>query len=156
MNIVYFYDISTDRASVDENISLIYEQDDIRVCTMQRSTPEQLLGVYFYCNDRQECLHYIKLIENLQASLARRAGIKNYDRIISLNGVNIENDTSDQFLERFDTQLHLPVQMLVCSPATYAHYKDNNKSINSDLSTVQRLKPIYATSSKKASFKYDC
>jgi hypothetical protein len=155
INIVYFYDIPIDRASVDENISLIYEQDDIRLCTMQRATSQQLLGVYFDCIDKQERFHYIKLTEDLQASLARRAGIKNYDRIISLNGVNIENDTSDQFFYRFDTQLHLPVQILVCNPATYAHYKDNNKSIHSDLPTVQRLKPVYATSSKSLPFKYD-
>jgi hypothetical protein len=144
--------LNLDRASVDENISLIYEQDDIRLCTMQRAIPEQFLGVLLYTNRRLKPMHYIKLIDNFQVSLAQRAGMKNYDRLITLNGVNIENDTYDQFLERFDSQFHLPVQMLVCSPATYAHYKDNNMSIHIDLPTVQRLKPVYATSSNSFCF----
>ncbi len=145
--------LNLDRASVDENISLIYEQDDIRLCTMQRAISEQFLGVLLFPNGRlMKRMHYIKLNDNFQVSLAQRAGIKNYDRLITLNGVNIENDTFGQFLERFDSQFHLPVQMLVCSPATYAHYKDNNMSIHIDLPTVQRLKPVYATSSNSFCF----
>ncbi len=143
---LFFMIFHTDLATVDENISLIYEKDDIRLCTMQRAIPQQLLGVQFRYY-RQQRFHYIKLVEDLQLSLGRRVGIKNYDRIIFLNGVNIENDTVDQFMERFDAQQHLPVQMLVCSPATYAHYKDNNKLLHNDLPTVQRLKPVYAKSS---------
>jgi hypothetical protein len=136
----------TGRASVDANTSLIYEQDDIRLCTMQRAIPQQKLGVS--CDyHRQERFHYVKLTEDLQSTLAIRAGIKSYDRVISLNGVNIEHDTYDQLMERFDTDRYLPVQMLVCSPATYAHYKANNKPLLSDLPTVQQLKPVYATSS---------
>jgi hypothetical protein len=122
---------------------------------MQRAIPQQLLGVRLYQFDREEKFHYIELIKDLPLSLACRGGIKNYDRIICFNGVNIENHTYDQLDQRFESERHLPVQMLVCSPATYAHYKDNNKSIHSDLPTVQRLKPVYATSSKSLSFKYD-
>jgi C-terminal processing protease CtpA/Prc len=122
---------------------------------MQRAIPQQLLGVHFYHFDGQEKIYYIQLIKDLPLSLARRAGIKEYDRIITLNGVNIEKDTFDQFRKRFKSERYLPVQMLVCSPATYAHYKDNNKPIHSDLSTVQRLKPVYATSSKTLYFKDD-
>ncbi len=150
-----FLTFQTERASVDKNICLIYEQDDIRLCTMQRAIFQQLLGVRFYHYDGPEKFHYIEPIKDLPLSLACRGGIKNYDRIITLNGVNIEKDTFDQFMERFKSERHLPVQMLVCSPATYAHYKDNNKSIHSDLPTVQRLKPVYATSSKSLPFKYD-
>jgi C-terminal processing protease CtpA/Prc len=122
---------------------------------MQRAVLKQLLGLHFNHYDGQEKFHYIRLIKDLPLSLARRAGIKEYDRIITLNGVNIEKDTANQFMERFKSERHLPVQMLVCSPATYAHYKDNNKPIHNDLTTVQRLKPVYATSSKTLSFKYD-
>ncbi|CAF4151847.1 unnamed protein product [Rotaria sordida] len=88
-------------------------------------------------------------VEDLPSSLARRAGLKSYDRIIFLNGVNIENDSQTQFNHRFDIDRHLPVEMLVCNPATYEHYKANQKIVHFDLPTIQRLKPIYATSSNK-------
>ncbi|CAF4101217.1 unnamed protein product, partial [Rotaria sordida] len=134
--------------AVDENISLTYINDDIRLCTMQRAIPEQLLG-YFHRYFAPQRFHYIELIEDLPSSLARRAGLKSYDRIIFLNGVNVENDSRTQFGHRFDIDRHLPVEMLVCSPATYEHYKANQKIFHFDLSTIQRLKPVYATSSNK-------
>lgn len=133
-----------DSASVDENVNLTYEKDDIRLCTMQRAIPQQLIGIGRYYH-RQEQFHYIKLSEKFPSSLAHQAGLKSYDRIISLNGINIENDTMGKLSERFNTQLHLPVQMLVCNPATYAHYKANKKLLHTDLPTVQRLKPVYDT-----------
>ncbi|CAF3753260.1 unnamed protein product [Rotaria sordida] len=134
-----------DSASIDENISLIYEKDDIRLCTMQRAIPEQKLG-FFLCYYRKQHFYYIKFYDDSESSLGYRAGIKNFDRIIALNGVNIEQDTIDQLLRRFNVDRHLPVQMLVCSPATYAYYRSNEKLLHSDLSTVQHLKPVYATS----------
>lgn len=136
----------TASAPLDENMSLTYENDDIRLCTMQRAVPQQLLGVQLHYHSKQR-IHYIKIVEEFQSSLARRAGIKNYDRIISLNGINILNDSHNQMNKRFDTERHLPVQMLVCSPATYEHYKANNQLLHSDLPTVQHLQPVYATSS---------
>jgi C-terminal processing protease CtpA/Prc len=113
---------------------------------MQRAVPEQKLGVNLRYH-RQQRIHYIELTEGLPSSLAHRAGLKNYDRIISFNGINIQNGTEDQFYKRFDVERHLPVQLLVCSPATYQHYKSNNKLLHSDLPTIQRLKPVYAISS---------
>ncbi|CAF2779689.1 unnamed protein product [Rotaria sp. Silwood2] len=136
-------------AAVDENINLTYTNDDIRLCTMQRAIPEQLIGVQFHYFS-SERFHYIKLIEDLPSSLARRGGIRSYDRIIFLNGINIENDNLAQFDRRFKSQRHLPVQMLVCSPATYDHYKANKMSFSCDLPSVQRLKPIYATSTSNS------
>ncbi|CAF2889229.1 unnamed protein product [Rotaria sp. Silwood2] len=136
-------------AAVDENINLTYTNDDIRLCTMQRTIPEQLIGVQFHYFS-SERFHYIKLIEDLPSSLARRGGIRSYDRIIFLNGINIENDNLAQFDRRFKSQRHLPVQMLVCSPATYDHYKANKMSFSCDLPSVQRLKPIYATSTSNS------
>ena len=128
---------------------MIYEHDDIRLCTMQRAVSPQLLGVIFSYYHRQKPFNYIILDEDTPLSLARRSGIKNYDRIIFYNGINIENGTADQIRTRFRSNRHLPVQMLVCSPATYAHYKANNKPFHIDLSTVQRLTPVYATTSNE-------
>ncbi|CAF3845525.1 unnamed protein product [Rotaria sp. Silwood1] len=135
-------------AAVDENISLTDTNDDIRLCTMQRAIPEQRLeiGLHYFIPQK---FYYIKLIEDSPSSLARRAGLKSYDRVIFLNGVNIENDSPMQFDHRFDIDRHCPVQMLVCSPATYDHYKANKMSFSCDLPSVQRLKPIYATSSNQ-------
>lgn len=116
-------------------------QDDIRFCTMQRSTPDQLLGIY-RCYHRQEKFHYITLDEDFQSTLAHRAGVKTYDRLIELNGVNIEEETVEQLTQRFKSQVHLSAQMLVCSPATYAHYRSIKKRIHSDLPTVKYLTPV--------------
>lgn len=62
--------------------------------------------------------------------------------MISLNGVNIEEDTLEQFDARFDVDRHLPVQLLVCSSATYAQYKLNNLPLHIELRTVQYLQPV--------------
>ncbi|CAF1358489.1 unnamed protein product [Rotaria magnacalcarata] len=87
---------------------------------MQRAIPQQKIGVYFLYSVPHR-FHYIKLVEDFPSSLAQRAGIKSYDRVIFVNGVNIENDTSNQLDHRFDTERHLPFEMLVCSPATYEY-----------------------------------
>lgn len=132
---------------------MTYDHDDIRLCTMQRAIPQQKLGVTNSYYKRNERFHFIKLTPEYPSSLARRSGIKNYDRIIFFNGINIENDSYDQFLARYDYTRHLPTQMLVCSPATYAHYKANNKPFHIDLPTVQRLTPVYATTSNESNYR---
>lgn len=133
----------TDSASIDEHVNLTYEKDDIRLCTMQRLTPKQKLGFYVYYH-RKERFHYIEFYGNWQSSLAYRAGIKNFDRIIEMNEINVENDTSEQLRKRFFTDENLPIQMLVCSPATYIHYRSTVKLLHSHLRTVHHLKPVYA------------
>ncbi|CAF2710281.1 unnamed protein product [Rotaria sp. Silwood2] len=132
-------------AAADENTNLKYIKDDIRLCTIQRAIPQQLIGVHFHYFAPQR-FHYMKLIDDLPSSLAHRAGLKSYDRIIFFNDKNIENETDEQFRHRFNTERHLPVQMLVCSPATYAHYKANKKIFHCNLRTIRYLKPVYATS----------
>jgi hypothetical protein len=109
---------------------------------MQRVIPSQLIGIYRYYN-KQGHFHYIKLFDDFERTLAYRSGIRNYDRFISLNGINIENETLDQITKRFKNQLNLPVQMLVCSPSTYHYYKSNNIIIHQNLATVQHLKPVF-------------
>jgi hypothetical protein len=118
---------------------------------MQRLTSDQLIGIYRRFN-KQNQFHYIELFEDHQTTLAYRAGIKNFDRFICLNGVNIEQETVEQITKRFKDELDLPVQILVCSPATYHHYKSNNMIIHSHLPTVQHLKPVFDRSSKIINF----
>lgn len=109
---------------------------------MQRLAPKQLVGIYRSYH-KQGHFHYIELSDDSQSSLAYRSGIKNYDRVICLNGVNIEQDSHEQSTKYFESQLHLPLQMLVCSPATYQHYKSNGMIIHNDLPTVQHLRPVF-------------
>ena len=68
-----------------------------------------------------------------------------FDRLIEFNGVNIETDSMNKLTERFSIDRDQPVQLLVCSPATYAHYKSNKKLLHSNLETVKRLKPVRDT-----------
>ncbi|CAF1352322.1 unnamed protein product [Rotaria sp. Silwood1] len=137
-----------DPASIDENIDLIYEKDDIRLCTIQRAVPQQKLGFCVYYH-RKEHFHYIEFYNNWELSLAYQAGIKNFDRIIELNGINIEKDTPYELRNRFNIDQNLPVHMLVCSPATYIHYKSTGKLLHSHLRTVHHLRPVYAISRSK-------
>ncbi|CAF3806983.1 unnamed protein product [Rotaria sp. Silwood1] len=141
--------VAASLAALDESINLAYTNDDIRLCIMQRAIPQQKIGVsLLYFAPKQ--FHYVKLTADLPSSLARRAGLKNYDRIIFLNGLNIENDTHNKFYSRFDTTRHLPIQMLVCSPATYTYYKTNKKQFHINLPTIQHLTPVFATSTSES------
>lgn len=108
---------------------------------MLRSSPSQLLGIThgYYTPQR---FRFITLTDSSMSSLAYRAGIKNYDRVIAYNGLNIEADSVDQFPDRFNRDRHLPVQMLLCSPATYEHYKAHQHRIHIGLETVQYLQPV--------------
>jgi len=140
----YYSKIFADLGAFDEKTDWMYEADDIRLCTMQRAIPEQKLGI-FLCYHRSRRFHYIKFYGDFESSLAYRGGIRNFDRIIALNNINIENDTAKQLSNRFNVDRHRPLQMLVCSPATYEHYKSNKKVFDDNLSTIQRLRPAYAT-----------
>ena len=122
-------------------MNMTYDGDDIRLCMMQRATPEQLMGIRF-CYSRRHRLHYIRLTDASQSSLAYRAGIRNYDRIITINGINVEHETRAGLEQCYDRRRDLAVEILVCSPATYAHYKSNGMHLYCDLSSVQRLKPV--------------
>jgi C-terminal processing protease CtpA/Prc len=111
---------------------------------MQRSVPEQRLGVFLYFH-KHEHFHYFKLFDDFQSTLAFRAGIKSFDRVIEYNGINVEADSAEDFSKRFDNARDQPVELLVCSPATYAHYKKNGKQLHSNLEAVKHLNPVRDT-----------
>jgi C-terminal processing protease CtpA/Prc len=141
-----------DPFAIDENTSLTYITDDIRLCTIQRAIPEQPLGIVLHYH-RHECFHYVKLTDDYESTLAFPSGIKSFDRVIECNGINIEDDSSENFKKKIDgigTQLF---QLLVCNPATYAHYKKNNKHLHSKLDTVKCFKSVQDTASKYAKVK---
>jgi len=128
-----FIILRIDGASIDENISLIYEEDDTRLCTIQRAIPKQKLG-FTLCYCRRESFHYIKFYDDFESSLAYRAGIRNFDRIIELNSENIENDTEPQLSHRFNIDRHLPVQML---SAVQPHMHTTNLTTTFYIVTLQ-------------------
>lgn len=113
---------------------------------MQRAISEQKLGVQFNYH-RQEQFHYLKLTEDLEMSLACRGGLKKYDRIISINGIDIQDKTVDEFMQIFDAQKYLPMQLLVCSPATYQFYKEHKRQTHINLQNAKIIKPVFASTS---------
>jgi C-terminal processing protease CtpA/Prc len=93
------------------------------------------------------------LNDDYESTLAFRAGVKSFDRVIEYNGINIEDDSAENLKKKIEDVGDQLFQLLVCSPATYAHYKKNNKHLHSNLDTVRRLKPIRDIASKYAKLK---
>ncbi|CAF1396945.1 unnamed protein product [Adineta ricciae] len=132
--------IRSDEVSYDKNSDLMYENDDIRLCTMQRAIPKQRLGITLAYH-KQRRVHYLRLTDRSLSSLVYRACLKDYDRIVSLNEIITENDAPDEFKRRFCLDENHSVQLLVCNPATYKRYKSNSEALHNDLPTVQQLVP---------------
>jgi hypothetical protein len=139
--------ISLDSAALDETITLIYTADDIRLCTMQQSSTLQSVGVIISYH-KHEKFNYVKPIDNFQNTLAFRAGIRLYDRVIEVDGTNIENDVDGKMIKQITNQTQL-IQLLLCSPATYEHYRTENKQLHSNLETVKLMRPVRNNESKK-------
>jgi C-terminal processing protease CtpA/Prc len=136
--------IYIDPYAIDKSTPLTYNTDDIRLCTMQKIIPEVVLGIFpFY--HRHEGFHYVKLSDDYQSTLAFHAGIKSFDRVIECNGINIENDSAENFRKIIDNTRNQLLQLLVCNPSTYTHYKKNNKRIHSSLETVKFQRPVQDT-----------
>ncbi|CAF3912931.1 unnamed protein product [Rotaria magnacalcarata] len=137
-----WFEQNYDDGTIDETINIKYEKDDIRLCTIQHLRFDELIGInQFY--HKKDHFHYIRLSTDSQTSLAYRSGMRNFDRLISFNGINIEQETPEKIAERFKKECYRPIQILVCSPATYQHYKLNNINIHANLSTVQFLEPAF-------------
>ena len=131
----------SDPLAVDEKSLAIYTTDDIRLCTITQNALDQPLGFdRFY--HRHERFHYIKLTDNYQVTLAYRAGLKSFDRLIEINEVNVQNDTVEQLNKRFNERTTLTLRLLVCDPTTYEHHQKKKKIIRHQLPTVKRLDPV--------------
>ena len=119
-----------------------YTRDDIRLCTMKPSTENESLGIRIRYH-RHESFFYVTFDDRQEQmnTLAYRAGLRPYDRVIEHNGVNIEKLSSTEFQRRWDTRRKETTQLLVCSPATYLHYKQLNQSITRKFLTVMLITP---------------
>ncbi|CAF1169404.1 unnamed protein product, partial [Didymodactylos carnosus] len=122
------------------------DQEDIRLCTINRSNANETFGIELNYH-RQDRFHSLTLID--EQSLAKHAGIRDHDRLIEVNGENIERLDHDYVTNKI-RQIRQPnpinqrlqsLELLVCDEPTYNYYKQNNKTIYSGLSTVRRLPP---------------
>lgn len=71
---------------------------------------------------------------------AARAGVKTDDRLIEINGENIEEFNHEDVQKCiYAIKYPQPLQLLVADIATYNYYKQQNKVIHSGLPSVQKL-----------------
>ena len=85
---------------------------------------------------------------------AEAAGVKTNDRLIEINGQNIQNLTHDQVTQRIRAINHPdPLQMLVTDIPTYDYYKQKQKLIDSRLPNVRVMPPNRRPSSVRSSHR---
>ena len=127
---------------MDENTCQPYVEDDIRLCTMRYFKKEDKFGVYWRYHTALK-FHYL-ILWGGQRMKSKLAGIKTFDRIIELNGINVEQDTIDQLKRKVAVKCKAlqPISLLLTNPSTYEYYKQHGSTINSHLLTVKRMKPI--------------
>ena len=102
-----------DPPAVDDNTPLTYTKDDIRLCTIQRITPKEVLGLFLHYH-RHEHFHYIKLSDDYESTLAFRAGLRSFDRVIEYNGTNVEEESADTLNKKLDDPKNQFLHLLVC------------------------------------------
>ncbi|CAF0868518.1 unnamed protein product [Didymodactylos carnosus] len=118
--------------------------DDIRLCTINRLNESDSFGIELIYHKHE---HYHSLMLVGHQSLAQRAGIKNHDRLIEINGQNVEQFEHGHVTEKIlqirkpdplNNRLQ-PLELLVCDEPTYRYYKQNNLTIHRYLRTVRRI-----------------
>jgi hypothetical protein len=73
---------------------------------------------------------------------AELAGVKANDRLIEINGENIEKYDYEQTRQRFQAiKYPEPIQVLVVDSATYEYYQKQNKSFHRKLPNARILPP---------------
>jgi hypothetical protein len=128
--------MEVDPCAMDETTSPVYSADDIRLCTMHRATRDQSFGLILRYH-RHEGFHYVTLLGDPGSNLAHSAGVRSFDRLIEFNGMNIETDSADALSKRLNDVDTLYLHLLVCSPATYMHYKAKGVPLHRHLDTVK-------------------
>jgi hypothetical protein len=148
----------SDDFTVDHHTIASDSQDQIRICTLSRLITHEHLGFEFHYH-KQQRFHYILLTANDDISLAQLAGLRNFDRIIEMNGKNVEDvpgweKLQEQFCFLLNQQPEDPIKFTVLDPNTYNRYKESNKSLSSFSSAVTVMKPIQIDSKFYRCFDY--
>ncbi|CAF1133487.1 unnamed protein product [Adineta ricciae] len=133
-----------DPYAINEDNTLVYTADDIRLCTINKTAAAEFLHKALHYH-RHEEFHYIRLHDHQRSTVAVHAGLKPFDRVIEYNGVNVEDDSVQSLRQKINSTNKPWIQLLLCSPATYVHYKTNHKHLHSNLDTVQLYKPVRNT-----------
>lgn len=121
---------------------------------MQVSSADRSTGIQIAYHKHERFL-YIKPDDNFQNTLATRAGVQPYDRLIEINGTNIEGIVDSRMIRLLMNRIGYTIQLLFCNPATYEHYKTNKKRLHSNLETVKLMKPVRNSQSKKLVYLMD-
>jgi len=87
--------------------------------------------------ERNKVGQYVGKVDD--GSPAALSGMKEHDRIVEVNGVNIGNENHKQVVERIKTNPN-EAQLLVVDRATDSYYKERNIVIKGTLSSVLYLK----------------
>lgn len=87
--------------------------------------------------ERNKVGQYVGKVDD--GSPAALSGMKEHDRIVEVNGVNIGNENHKQVVERIKTNPN-ETQLLVVDRSTDSFYKERNIVIKGTLSTVLYLK----------------
>ena len=80
-----------------------------------------------------EINHQITDIES--DSPARKAGLKDGDRIVEVNGHNIEEESHQEVVEKMKNNPK-SIRLLVLDDAAVAYYKERNITVRGDMSDV--------------------
>ncbi|XP_042350900.1 Na(+)/H(+) exchange regulatory cofactor NHE-RF3 [Plectropomus leopardus] len=89
------------------------------------------------------------MTEVIQGSVASRAGVNAKDRLLEINGENVENSTHDQVVVKIK-QAGSSIMFLLVDEETDRHYKSKHMKIGAWLATTKHLphKPLIADITK--------
>ncbi|CAF1330790.1 unnamed protein product [Rotaria sp. Silwood1] len=119
--------------------SIPLRNENIRLCTIYRADPSDTFG--FELNyHRREQFHSLSIIPGRDngRSNAELAGIETDDRLIEINGQNIQNLSHEQITQRIRAVKHPdPLELLVTDVSTFEYYKQQQKVIHRGLPNVK-------------------
>lgn len=138
----------------------LFIKEDIRLCTINRADANDAFGIELNYH-RKEQFHSLSIIPgrnngpsskllnrtqviNFHSLLidAELAGIKSEDRLIEINGQNIQTLDHEHVTQRIrSVEYPEPLQMLVVDVPTYEYYKQQQKLIHRSLPNVKILPP---------------
>ncbi|UJR14959.1 hypothetical protein I4U23_001938 [Adineta vaga] len=137
----------TDRSQVPPTIipmpTIPLAREDIRLCTINRADPTDTFGIELNYH-RREQFHSLNITAGRDngPSNAELAGIKTDDRLIEINGVNIQNFDHEQVTQRIRAVRYPePLEVLVADVPTYDYYKQQQKLIHRGLPNVRIMSP---------------
>ncbi|CAF3566014.1 unnamed protein product [Rotaria sp. Silwood1] len=119
--------------------SIPLRNEDIRLCTIYRADSSDTFGIELNYH-RREQFHSLSIVPGRDngRSNAELAGIKTDDRLIEINGQNIQSLSHEQITQRIRAVKHPdPLEILVADVPTFEYYKQQQKIIHRGLPNVK-------------------